>query len=761
MKKTQLLVLLGLWSIVANSQNIIFEDNASNYSGSWTNGSNSGTGFTAWDLWTQNTDASNFAGHFLASSVSNGFGDIDTSGSSFGMYGNPSGLNVQANAQRFLNNTGSPAVSGREYLLPGQSFSIDLAIAYRNGYKGIDLMDQNYTILYNFNVGNDLYSTTDSSDLGWAYDQNSVFKLTVHQFDTNTYEVVITRGTDTYSSGSRTGQFSGFKLYVGNTTDGNALNNLYFNTLKVEECAMVTTWDGSTWDRGIPSAKKQVVFSGNYAATSDLTACSVQVTNNATVTVNSGITITTENEVLVDSGADFIFENDAALLQNNELAVNTGNVTYKRDSSPMRIYEYTYWGSPVSGQVLHTFSPLTLSDKFFSFNSTINNWVGENQNNIMTPGKGYAIRAPQGYNSTPQTFNGEFIGTANNGDYTFSLVDHSIAGAYNFVGNPYPSAISVASLIDNSTVGTLYFWTHNTAINGGQFTSDDYAARTKFIGTAAASGGTAPGAYVSAGQGFFVSSNASTTLTFTNAMRVSGNNSQFYRNVSSCADPSLYFYWLNLTNTGGAFKQIAVGYLECATNGYDNGLDGIHSAGQYISFYSIIPSYNLAIQSRAYPWDINDSIPLGYVSNITGNTTFQIEFDHGDTFFDDKDIFLEDTETNTYHNLKTGPYSFNTNEGTYNNRFILHYLNNALGTPSFNSENSVMLLNHSDSLEIYSQDSSIQEILVFDVSGRTILQENTIHSGRYNLPKNVAQEQVIFIKVTLENGVIVNKKYIF
>ena len=185
MKKTLLFLTTVFFFITFSNfaQGIIFEDNASNYSGSWTNGSNFGTGFTTWDLWTQNTDVSNFAGHFLASSASNGFGDIDSSGVSFGMYGNPNGANVQANAQRFLNNTGSTAVGGREYLLPGQSFSIDLAVAYRNGYKGIDLMDQNYTTLYNFNVANDIYSTTDSADLGWTYNQTSVFNITVHQFD--------------------------------------------------------------------------------------------------------------------------------------------------------------------------------------------------------------------------------------------------------------------------------------------------------------------------------------------------------------------------------------------------------------------------------------------------------------------------------------------------------------------------------------------------------------------------------------------------
>ena len=228
-----LIVISSFFSRLGFSQTTLFSDNAANYS-SWTSGTNLGTGFSAWDLWTQNTDGTHFAGHFLGNSVSQGFGDVNSSGSSFSMYANPGGTFVQANAQRFLSNTGSPAVGGRQYLLPGQSFKIDLAIAYRNGYKGIDLMDQNFNLLYTFNVASDVYSSTTNANFGWTYDQASVFQLVVNQTDVNSYEVIILRGSDSYSSGIRTGQFSGFKLFIGNPDPGNDLNNLHFNSLVVQ-----------------------------------------------------------------------------------------------------------------------------------------------------------------------------------------------------------------------------------------------------------------------------------------------------------------------------------------------------------------------------------------------------------------------------------------------------------------------------------------------------------------------------------------------
>lgn len=758
-----IVIITILFLQFSSAQTILFSDDASNY-GSWTNGSNAGTGFSAWDIWTQNTDATHFAGHFLGNSVGQGFGDINSSGSSFSMYANPSGTFVQANSQRFLTSTGSPAVAGRQYLLPGQSFKIDMAIAFRNGYKGIDLMDQNFGLLFNFNVGSDIYSTTTNADLGWAYDQTSVFQLQVNQTDTNAYEVIITRGSDVYTSGIRTGQFSGFKLYVGNTAGGSDLHNLHANNLAVQKCAMTTTWNGTSWDKGEPNSNKNVVFTGNYATSTGFNACSVTVTNNAVVTINPTHTLTVDNVVNVDVGSNLIFENNSSLLQTNASAVNVGNITYKRDSAPMRQYEFTYWGSPVASQILNVFSPLTLGDKFYSFNAISNQWAIENQLNVMTPGKGYAIRAPQGYTSTPQTFNGVFIGVPNNGNIVIPVENFATLGSYNFLSNPYPSAISVSSIVDNSSLGSFYFWTHNTPINANVFTADDYAVRTKFIGVAAVSGGASPGAYISAGQGFFAQSNATGNVTFTNSMRVANNNSQFYRNnnanTSLQTDPDFYFMWLNMTNSGGAFKQLALGYLDGATDGFDNGIDAPSAAGTYISFYTLIGTAPYAINGKAYPWDIDDTLAIGYTSTLNGS--FDIEIDHFDTFFNDKDVFIEDTSNGTYHNLKISPYTFTTAIGTFDSRFVLHYQDLSLSNDDFaGNEDSVYVFKENNQPKIVSTKSNITSVIVYDMLGRIVLSKDKISTSEVVLSDLIANNQALIIKTTLENNITVAKKFVF
>lgn len=767
LKNILFLITLYLGTSVTFGQITLGSDNAGNYT-TWTNGSNLGSGFTEWDLWTQNGGS---AGHFLGSSTAQGFGNIDTSSKAFLMFGNPTGSNPQANAQRFLNNTGSTQVAGRSFLLPGQSLKIDLAIAFRNGYKGIDLLDQNFVQLFNFNVASDIYSTSTNANLGWLYSQTSIFQLEVQQTEANTYVVIITRGADVYNSGNRTGQFSGVKLYVGNTNAGNDLNNLFFNSLVFQRCAVTTTWNGTSWTNGAPNSNKQVAFTGNFTSSANIEACSISVSNGAVVTFTGGLiphTLTVENNISVTgAGSKLVFENNASLLQTNPAAVNTGNINFKRDATPMRKFEYTYWGSPVSGQTLVGFSADTAPDKFFTFNPApaTNTWVSELETNLMVAGTGYAIRAPETFDSvTLTTFNGEFIGTPNNGTIPQTVVQFNPAILnYNLLSNPYPSAIDTNVLLDNTNLGALYFWTHNTAINNNVFTTDDYAIRTRTTSIAAVSGGVAPGATIAAGQGFFASASSNTTINFTNSMRVSGSNSQFYRSAQSPqTDPINYYIHLNLTNTQGAFKQIAIGYQDLATNGYDFGTDALASTQGAITFYSIIPPLTLGfgIQGRALPWGIVDQIPLGFNTTVAGNYTIAI--DHFNPYFSDKNIFLQDTSNGILHDLKAAPFNFTTAVGTFNTRFKLVYQDPLLSNVDFsNLKKEVFVYNQNNQIGVNSISEKIATIAVYNILGQLLLEEKNLNQNTVLISKIAKQNQPIIIKTTLESGQTIAKKLIF
>lgn len=523
--------------------------------------------------------------------------------------------------------------------------------------------------------------------------------------------------------------------------------------------AQTTTWDGATWDAGTPDNTKDVVFNANYPSVISFAAKTVLVANNSVVTISSGHTLTVENNIDITAGSSLIFLDNASLVQVNPTAVTNGNITFKRNATAMREFDYTYWSSPVAGQTLAGFSPLTDPSRYFSFNTATNTWVSENGSNTMVPGKGYAISAPDDYTSTPQIFNGEFTGNPNNGDITANVVIHNpMLLDYNLLGNPYPSAISVVTLINNTTLGTLYFWTHNSALTNNTFSSNDYAIRTKFVGTQAVTGGTVPGPYVASGQGFFASSSATGTITFTNAMRVTGNNSQFFKNAESTQiDPQYYYAWLNMTNTGGAFKQLAFGYEEGATDGYDFGTDAAAAPGTFINFYSLIGGTGYAIQGRAYPWTINDQIPLGYSTTIVG--PFDITLDHNDTFFDSKDIFLQDLTTGTVHNLQTGPYTFNTAIGTFNSRFVIHYINPLLSNQAHVLDaNTIVASAKNNVITIESKLLKITSVEVYDLLGRLLFGTTDLNQNQYVISTLTAKNQALAVKIKLENNQTVVKK---
>jgi hypothetical protein len=198
-------------------------DNAGNYtSDGFTNGANRGTGFQAWNIFSEGS-----AGTFIGDSTV-GSGDINTSGQSFGMWGNPSGANYIHCYRKFAGGA----------LNPGQSFSIKLAVDYRNGNKGLDLIagGQNQ---FNVNVGGDDYTYEDkingsgSVSLGWGWQADSIIEVTITQKISNGLIVSLKRTSDTfYDEVTLNGPIDEFQLYCGSTDAGDP-NNFYANSMTI------------------------------------------------------------------------------------------------------------------------------------------------------------------------------------------------------------------------------------------------------------------------------------------------------------------------------------------------------------------------------------------------------------------------------------------------------------------------------------------------------------------------------------------------
>jgi hypothetical protein len=572
------------------------------------------------------------------------------------------------------------------------------------------------------------------------------------------------------------------------------------------------TWNGTDWrdvNNAIttPSLSKLAVINADYDTSlpslGSFSACSVVVNPLYTLTITANEYVKIENDLTNNGYLDI--ENDGSLVQVSDSGTNTGTIRYERTTPKIFRTDYTYWSSPVAGYTLGGVSQnLTLGDKYYSYDPSVEDWKQESASTTMLAGTGYIIRAPEIPFQNP--FDAFFIGVPNNGLYTIT----GIAPYKSYLlGNPYPSALDADTFLDaNSDVlnGTLYFWTHNTPLslagdisNPGPgwaytYSLDDYAVYniTGGVGTAIDSGsvtgsavsdpdhsasgvdlGNKPTGKIASGQGFFASSktpSSGSSIIFNNSMRVGvvdileENNTQFFRTISpktKLASIEKHRIWLNLKNSQGAFKQTLVGYITDATNEYDSRFDGeSFDANEFVDFYSLNQDKNLVIQGRALPFDKNDEVPLGYRTTIEGD--FTINIDQIDGVLTNQAVFIEDKLTNTVFDLKSGNYTFNTVAGAFNDRFILRYNNKTLGTnDSETLENQVLVSNKNKQIKINSAVEIIDKVFVYDLLGRQIYKKDKVNSNELTLTNFNSSQQTLLVKVTLQNGKTVTRKVIY
>ncbi|MCF1192543.1 GEVED domain-containing protein [Mangrovimonas sp. AS39] len=487
--------------------------------------------------------------------------------------------------------------------------------------------------------------------------------------------------------------------------------------------------------------------------------------------------------------------NGANLVQINN-ATNSGEIHLKRIADVDDATDYVYWSAPVAnfssgnlptGGLIWKWIPSVNNGG--TYTSNFGNWI--NGNETMTIGMGYISNSP-----TNTSFTTEFIGTPNNGDISVPISRGTYTGAdyttgptitpvtkdddnWNLLGNPYPSAISADKFLANNSTHLepfIYLWTHG--INPSTATDDpfygDYASNYDSADylTYNATGGTQFGfeGFIAAGQGFFtlMTDNGSTSeiANFDNSMRYeydsvsyeTYDNSQFYK-TNSNSTASITFdekhrIWLSLSSPGLPTSNILVGYVSNAINGYDPIYDA-PAQGVKIEFelYSLVEDKSLAIQGKSLPFDELDTIPLGLKLPQNGNYTISIN--HVDGLFEDatQNIYLEDTYTGIISDLRMAPFSFNNDEGIYNDRFILRYTNETLSLPESMLENTISIKAPNGSyILVNSSQGPIEEIHILDLTGKRLIQENALSSSQVKLESLNLSTGSYLVSVTLKNG---------
>ena len=597
--------------------------------------------------------------------------------------------------------------------------------------------------------------------------------------------------------------------------------------LKLSDNVVVTVdggkvWDGSTnsnWNisenwtpPGVPTSVNCIVIPDVsndpiLSSTPDGVGYNLLLHSNANLTLNTNQNLTITDKVVVQPNGIFTINNSASLIQINN-SINSGNITYKRDSPSVRTLDYSYWSSPVAGfnvnniVLPHSFGPI------FTWNTTVANPNGYQGNwqsasgSSMIAGKGYIARAPSSApfnNTTPNILSGTFTGVPNNGTINFPIsrgsdenqdLHHGLNGEqvtnysdnFNLLGNPYPSAISASNfLIANSTKieGNIKLWTHGSLPSistpspfyssyVSNYTPSDYLTYN-FTGTSCCPAA-APDLYIGAGQGFFVQmkdgpqSIGLQSVSFENSLRSANyNNSVFFRTqnntTSSANDVSSMErnrIWLDLTDPNNQTDRTLVGYVENATTQRDSFFDSITENSGGTLIYSLIEDTKLNIQGRSLPFDINDEVPIGV--NITNSGNYTLGIAAVDGLFSNQNIYLKDALLNFTHDIKATPYNFNSQIGEINNRFKLVYKNSALDiVDHLNNYTTAFISNNIIKIQ---SEAFIEEISVYDITGKLV---NTflLEGNKNQFSSNFNYANGVYIaKITLANKIVVNKKLI-
>jgi hypothetical protein len=331
------------------------------------------------------------------------------------------------------------------------------------------------------------------------------------------------------------------------------------------------------------------------------------------------------------------------------------NLTGTSNSGGAPNGRYWYIGSPMNNTVISgTFYSATHKTRIWDYNAANNSWnaiingstgVGQNSTTTMAVGIGYLYRA--GSNQTV-TFSGD--ATEFNNNITTPL---SFSGAgYKYVANPYTSYVDWRQV--TRTGLNVSYWIRNAAN-----TSYESYNATSGLSTNNGSGQTTQ--FIPPMQGFWIYA-----FTTPCSLRMDNGDRTHSSNIMHAPQQNQVVR-LNL-NDGKTDDQAVVYENESASNGIeeydtDKFMDENHHQVYFLEGTKQVSLDGLKDATA------KQKVDMGI--QITGAGTYSI---NAVELGVEEDVVLEDKFTHTFQDLKrNSSYSFTSNAGTYNNRFVLHF----------------------------------------------------------------------------------------
>lgn len=530
-----------------------------------------------------------------------------------------------------------------------------------------------------------------------------------------------------------------------------------------------TTYAGGTWDNGAPTATVNAIIASDYdmvsSALANITACSLTINNGATLRIAAGQYATITNDITVDG--NLIVEHEGSVVQTDPAAIcittSTGNVEVRKTTTVMHPRDFAIMSSPVTtdsregvyaasrkviGLVPANFTPDPLVDAQFpnseNFLSIDNTYLNQFNTDIdLIPGEGYVVFPSPNFNAPNQTYNLTYTASGLDGEtLNSSAISFDIENTrtkvenINLIGNPYPSGIDLESFIlANDNVSEVYIWEHNTIPNptiqgylNANFSMEDFtvcnAVGCASGGDASDISGPAMQTILASGQGFAIKAEAlpaSTSVTFTNDMRVATNNT--FRNPTE--EDRL---WLKIEQDDyDLYSQTLIAFDENATPEIDRGYDSKRMATALNIFSSPRDGVYLSIQGREL-FESDMQMTIGFSTVIEENLDYVISIDDVlGSNMTQYPVYLYDILLGTYVNLKERSYEFTSTEGTSPNRFIVVFEKpELLSTDTILGTNSSINLYPNPATNqvmiSYKGRDSLYSAVITDISGKMIRQ---------------------------------------
>ena len=493
--------------------------------------------------------------------------------------------------------------------------------------------------------------------------------------------------------------------------------------------------------------------------------------NNITVDSGGSLTIAKNSDLTLSGN----FTNNGTVTLNSESdefssiivgGTASGNIIYNRYTNTVGTGEWDLIGSPVEGLSISSFvstnsTPLATSGSIYAvgtYDNSDDTWTNYTSSSVGAAGNFDIGKGHQMATSSGATM--AFTGTIATSDQTQSIINNDGNGnggrRWNLVANPFPSYLNA----NNNADGTNNFLKVNldsgvidasfSAIYGWDADGSGY---TIYNHASAAT-------YIAPGQAFFVAaaSSSAANLSFTEAMQTTTGGDDFI--TSSVTELNSEFY-LKLYEGENFIANTRFYFDSNLTLGLDPGYDaGAYDQSMALLSRLVENDQGVGMGINAMSTESFEQTIIPLVVNRTAGTAFRISLE-GITIPEDVQLFLEDTQAQTYTNLRTEDFILTPeNELNGMGRFYLRIGNSSLGVED--TEESYVRVykpNTSDYITIEGL-VNVQKtkIRLYNLIGQEILNK-TLSSNQtnYRISTQGIPHGVYVIKLQFERSQITKK----